>query len=382
MTQAALISDSPRDAIDGIIAVIDEGSKNGTPKLGLLLALIECCTNALGQDFMVDELTISGEDLADAYLGVHWTHVRPFGGQGVLHQLASSNREHFAITKCAELRELLIESGDLPSQLASWDQAKALLDRSFSAELKRVLREVRSNLWRNPIKRLQQLNGIEWVFLYPKPTSSDFLILNPGVGNVLAEFGPVLRPFIERQFAQIVEELNAGKIGVALADTVYGHLFLAGDRLMPNREARTLLHELQTGRCMWTGTRIDRDAPADHVAPWSRRRVTVMENFVLATTTANSSKAALLLSRTLLVRWLSWLEVNQTMLATIATKSSFVSGPDRVVEAMIALYRTNRRVPIWSGPNDVSWPTTQELDHCVVELENFKRSQVNAAPSA
>lgn len=377
-----MISGTPRDAIDGIIAVIDEGSKNGTPKLGLLLALIECCTQAIGEDVMADALAIPGIQLAEVYLGVHWSHARPFDDQGVLHQLASRNREHFALTWCERLRDLLNGAGVQPARLTSWDQSRALLERHFPLELKRAVREVRSNLWRNPIRRLQIINGIEWEFLYRSPTQSDSLVLNPGVGRTLAEFGPVLRTFIERQFAQIVETLNAEKVGIALSDTVYGHLFMAGERIMPSSDARTVLHKLQEGRCMWTGSKIDAKAPADHVAPWSRRQITVVENFVLTTTAANSSKSALLVSQSLLVRWLSWLGENQDNLANIAAATTIVSDPCRVVNSMIALYRTNRKVPLWSGPNNIAWPTTEELDRCVFELEGFKKTQLKAVPSA
>ena len=379
MSSRTFAEDSSRDAVDGILSVIDEGSKNGTPKLGLLLAIIECCTRAIERGTMVNELIISGEELADAYLGIYWNHTAPFEGHGVLHQLSSRNREHFAVTRCQRLRCLLEGRNQRSGFLTSWVESRAVLAAEFPDQLAQATREMRVNLWKNPVVRLQQFGGEEWSFLYTKTDNPWTLRLHPGVGGLLADFGPVLRPIIERRFAQIVEQLNPDKVGIVLADTVYGHLFLTAERAMPNQEARAGLLDLQSGRCMWTGSQIDRHVPADHVAPWSRRSISVLENFTLTTTSANSSKSSSLLTQPLLAHWLAWLANSLPTLKEIAESSGFVSDVSRPIDGLMGLYRTNHRVPLWGGIGETSLPTVRDLDGCVAELESFNRAQVTDA---
>ena len=275
-----------------------------------------------------------------------------------------SNREHFAVAACGKLLALLKENGCTNAILTSWVESQRLLAFSYPKEFATALKETQNILWKNAVPRLQIFEQTEWNFLYSSPKGSRQLVMNSGVARLLVTFSAVLKPIIERRFAQIVEKLNPKAIGVELSDTIYAHLFLENDRVMPSPTARKKLMELQGKRCIWTGELVHEKSPADHVVPWHRRSISVIENFVLSTPSANSSKSSHLLSANLLERWLMWLGENLQTLADLSLETNLLSNPERCVSALIGLYSNSTRAPLWDGPGIIRRPDDREQTAC------------------
>lgn len=366
-------ADFTNQAILGILSIIDESSKNGTPKLGLLLAIINFCTKTASEiGALPEQMLITGDDLALAYLEVHWMHAIPYQGQDEpLIQIGNLNRDHFAVKICKELRDTLEEDNAKVSVLNSWEASQEALTQSHQKLFKKRIRETKEILWKNAVPRLQNLEGSEINFLYAVQTGSRNLLLNSNIPDLLLTFGPVLKVLIERRFAQIVEKLNPQVAGIQLADTIYAHLFMSNERVMPGVSTRKELGALQGGRCIWSGERIDRNSPADHVIPWHRKSISVVENFVLTTPSVNSRKSSHLISALLLERWLNYLSPNLKAFSEIGAESNLISDPSRCIRELRGLYFISEGAPLWNGPGRMRAPDPREILDCQEMLTEF-----------
>ena len=84
--------DTQVDPVEGILAILDEGSATGTNKFGLLLNLIQ-----LAPQLGPDEFSISLRELTLAAVELHWDHASQFDGALALRQVTSPNRSHATV---------------------------------------------------------------------------------------------------------------------------------------------------------------------------------------------------------------------------------------------------------------------------------------------
>jgi hypothetical protein len=357
--------------IEGLISVIDEGSATGTHKFGLLLSLIEVAERlmASGPDESSERI-VSPHDLAMAYLRVYWNQTENWAKDQPLRQVVNGKGDHAALQVCAELQGLLERSGIPSARAKSFDMAMDFFSNSHPNELSAAVKAVEISLWKNPVRYLQRLGGVESPFLYHWGTNPRSLQFVPGGAELLSRFGPILQPLIEFRFARIVSVLNREVVGVPSEETVYNYLF-GSERIMPPVEIRSVYLEIQQAKCMWTGEAIDLAADADHVIPWARRRLSTIQNFVLSPSHVNSSKSATLLAPDLAVKWLQWLVEVNPQLEAAAAKYGFDSNLSRTIAYVKSVYfGATTGSPIWSGPQHIDVLTDEGRSKVIEAAEN------------
>ena len=341
------------DPIEGILAVLDRGQATGTNKFSLLLAIMELAPVA-GPDRRIPLTAIAAK-----ILELHWDQVAPFpapelGGDLVLSQVTSGNRESTAVSEVLRLRALL------PAHLRNRG-----LDRVRHAiaaqEWERSVGRVRSAALRNPVRFLQRIDGAVIPFLFTLDAGSDSLELTPHAAGDLIRYGPVLKELVQSRFVRVVLDANAALQRTNLESRVEEHLF-GSDRQMPGSSLRQELAALQGNVCLYTGRPLaHRGAPIDHVVPWSRVRLSGLGNFVVTTRSVNSSKSDLLLAPEPLARWIDHVGSNAEGLAGLAARHDWPADPEGTIEVALRLYRSLRPGVVLWAPHGVRIATERDL---------------------
>lgn len=333
------------DPIEGILAVLDEGSTTGTNRFGLLLALIDLAPS------LENDAVLSVSRIAEKLLELHWDHARSYRG-ATLRQVTSGNRENTTVLLVIkDLQEVV--GADLP-----FEQARLKIDnRVWRTAVNKVAR----GTLKNPLTRLQHLPGAPLQFLYRQLEGSpDRISFVDGALDALVRFGPVLRDLIEFRFVRFVVDANRASLGTPVADQIDEHLF-GVSRHMPPNAMRHDLWRIQNGRCLYTGQPVgdpDRSgnlASLDHVVPWSRVRLSAAENFLVTSAATNSAKRAVLLGPELLIRWVEYLRMCQEAISSTARCYGWPSDLPRVAEVAVAQYRhASPASPVWHGDAGVA----------------------------
>ena len=330
----------------------------GTNKLGLLLALID-----IAPEHVQDNQPISRRTLAERYLDLHWEHGRPYRDR-MLRQSSSKKKRRdntvaddtTVMQNVHELRDLLKKRsrGDIQHQsfeVVNHKMRSTEQKEDWKNALDRSLARIEKDLWRNPVERLQVLPGDPDPFLFLNDNSQiQFL---PNVAHELTRYSGVLRPLIEFRFAQLVAKINGEHLN-ALDFDIHEHLF-GRDRMMPPDSVRTGLTELQGSKCILTGQQIQRKKRSlDHVIPWSRSRLSAIENFVITTSSVNSSKSDSLLGPDLIDRWLEYLDDNSEQIVELADANDWPTDVERVGSVALHIYETlDPAVGVWQGDDGV-----------------------------
>lgn len=328
------------DPVEGILAVLDEGSTTGTNKFGLLLALIDLAPS------VDSDRVLSVSRIAEKLIELHWDHAKPYRGS-TLRQVASGNREN--TTFLLVVKDLQEDDGAaLP-----FEQARLKID---DRAWRTAVSEVSRGTLKNPLPRLQHLPGDPPPFLYESVSGSPARIrFVDGALEALVQYGPILRDLIEFRFVRFVADKNRASLGTSVADQIDEHLFGAS-RHMPPVAMRHDLWIIQDGRCLYTGgsvgdpARSGSRASLDHVVPWARVRLSAAENFLVTATATNSAKNAVLLAPDLLNRWVEHLKRNNEEIASVARQYGWPSDLEGLAAVAIAQYRHSRPAsPAWRG---------------------------------
>ena len=296
-----------------MLEILGHGRMTGTNKLGLLLTLLDLAPT-------LDEETpsVALDELAKRYLEIHWEHARPYNGEQLRQMSGTNGKDTTVMKEIKKLRDLLKnktrgDPSDKPLAVVELSVKKTDL---WNNELDTALESVRKALLKNPVRLLQNLPGNPEPFLYDL-NSDKSLTLLPGVAQSLTRFGGVLRPLVEFRFAQEVMKINHKTFKLPV-DDVHSHLF-GRKRVMPRQEMRDDLVEIQDERCIYTGDRLSRGGNSlDHVVPWSRARLSHIENFVMTSPTVNSSKSDSLLAPSEMEKWFSHVENKSSRLKKCA----------------------------------------------------------------
>jgi len=333
--------DAQLDPIEGILAVLDEGSVTGTNKFGVLLALIDLAPSIEDPN---GELSVWR--IAEKLIEIHWDHALGLEGLGhpPLRQVSSRNRRNTTvILEILKLRDSVGFS-------YGFEVARTMMPEHVWAN---AVREVALGTAKNPLRLLQNLPGGPPPFLYAiLPNLPARIRFQDGALEALVRYGPVIRDIVESRFVRFVTKING--LGVVEGE-VERHLF-SSTRHMPPLAMRGELWELQNGRCIYTGVPIGdpsmtgSKSSVDHVVPWSRVRLSAAENFVIASRSVNSAKNAVLLGAESLQAWISYLTKNGNEIAQIATAHGWPTDLNRVTSILIGEYRYARTsAPVWSA---------------------------------
>lgn len=316
----------------------------GTNKLGLLLALLDLAPTLDG-----DSATISRSQVAERYLEIHWEHARPYQGVTLRQSSARKKRDDgttaddtTVMQEVHRLRTLLTERhrGDLcdkPLDFIRRSVEHSDWHSAWEEALETALARVRASLLKNPVRLLQQLPGNPDPFLYEVKSNKSGLTLLPGVAESLTRFAGILRPLVEFRFAQAVVRINHETLNLPV-DDVYSHLF-GHDRIMPPPKMRERLVQIQRGRCIFTGASLPAAGGSlDHVVPWSRARLSQVENFLMTTRSVNSTKSDSMLGPAAIERWLRHLDANSAAIRECAHEHNWPSNLDSVRQVALHMY--------------------------------------------
>lgn len=339
------------DPIDGVLAILNEGSTTSANKFGLLLALIDLAPT-VGPD---DRLPLVR--VAEKLIEIYWDHVRPFGPAGApLRQVSSGNRDNAKVVLIVEALHatthgaLTYEQARLMAPDAAWDAAR---------------RQVIAATKKNALRYLQILPGSSVDFLYSLTPGNDAITFEPGVVRSLTRFSGALRPLIEFRFVRFVASINSAALGHPIEGQLHEHLF-GQRRHMPPPALRAALADLQGKRCVYTGLPLPTGSAGlsvDHVVPWSRARLSTIENFCITSRSVNSKKAQHLLAPSRMVAWIDYVTGNHDELRGLAQAHGWPHDLSRVFATAAALYRSAADpTPTWDGTqvlavgrNELEW---------------------------
>ena len=182
--------------VQRLLLIINEGQREATYKLALLLALIDWCTTNSANN---SPNRIPTSELAERVLALYWDQVLPYHppkGRNAL--VLKQGNKPLILSTVAGLRRAA-------GNTTSLTQTK----RRFATEYQRAVRAIDRVLADQPIPRLQIVNRQKIPFLYdvrwqPKKGAAivakgnGHIDLLPGVREGLAALGSLLRPIIER----------------------------------------------------------------------------------------------------------------------------------------------------------------------------------------
>ena len=345
----------------------------GTNKLGLLLALLD-----LAPERIEDNRPIAREELTERYLDIHWEHARPYGEIELRHSSVRKKRRDESVATDTTvmqqiyfLREELEDQGygDLRDQILDVVKSRVGGTDWWHRSWDSAVASTKKDLWRNPIDKLQNLPGEPQPFLYEVMGQEVRFI--PGVAEALAKFAGVLRPLVEFRFAEVVAKINRDSLGHVAEYQIHEHLF-GSDRSMPPRSMRDDLVDLQDNRCVYSNVPLDRGPKSlDHVMPWSRTRLSQIENFVITTRSANSSKSDSLLGPELVGRWLEHLVSRSSQMSQIAEEHGWPSDFERVCRTSFNIYKVlDPTTGVWQGESKGVLPIGAEGIGTIEELLN------------
>ncbi len=350
------------DPVEGVLAVLNDGSAQGTNKYGLLLALIDLAPAIEAGNIL------SVETISEKLLEIHWDHARNFN-HAPLRQLNSGNRQNTTvILEAITLQRSLVQ--DFPFQEARG----RIADRKWAE----AVHKIAFDTWRNPIRLLQNLPGNPPNFLYDMSDSRPQSIRLFGeTVDSFVRYGEVLRELIEFKFVRFVTEANKISVGKSVEDAVSEFLF-GKTRQMPPSSVRRELWELQGGRCLYTGSAIsdpsrsNSGSSLDHVIPWKRTRLSAIQNFVITGKQINSSKGAILLAPSTLSCWANYLMDNQSAIAIIAAQAGWCSDLARVTTVALSQYRhAAPATPVWDPMFGVRVLSAQGRSVAIQTLERL-----------
>ena len=353
--------DSPRlDPIQGVLEILRRASMTGTNKLGLLLTLLD-----LAPEKVRGNVRISKKEIAARYLEIHWEHGRPYGNTALRQTSAIKRRKDNTVStdttvmqEVHELRRLLRETerGDLRDR--SLDVVKNYMagtewNDDWERALDKSLARVEKSLWKNPVRLLQKLPGDPDPFLFEFSAGHPDIAFLPGVAEDLTRFSGVLRPLVEFRFSELVAAINRDTITSPEHD-IHTHLF-GRDRIMPPDGIRRGLLKLQGRRCLLTDRRIRPSSSSlDHVIPWSRTRVSQIENFLMTTPSVNSSKADSLLGPVLVKKWMNHVTDQALAIQSLAQNYNWPTDLDRVRRVALHTYEAlDPSTGVWNGTTGV-----------------------------
>lgn len=315
-------------SLEMLLSVIDSGSMTGTNKLSLLLALID-----LVPQMPSDLLEIDINTLAEKVVEISWNHTEPFHGSSPLKQLSVNNRGGLVVHQIImNLKEAFGQKSDFAS----------VRERVPKAVWQQQMSVVATNLKKNPLKFLQNIEGTSLDFLFPLDFSNNTLKLFPHAKTILLKWGSNLRVLVEARYIQFVSRLNMGEVAYSeLENYLFG-----SERFMPNENFRQELASLQNNRCILTGELLPQTKShraLDHFVPWSKTRISQIQNLTLTSSKLNSSKRDFLPDLQMIASWVEFQNEKGEALNSLASNFKW---PNQTGVTSVALKNLYEAMPV------------------------------------
>ena len=322
-----------------LLALLDSGRFTMSYKFAVLLALVDSC---------LEGLTATGEPpeelharvVADKVLELYWRQAMPYHGEGearVLRQRPEL-RKRDLVTRVAAYRESVgFDRSMAEARAADPDGYAALRSQTFATVV------------RMPLPKLQRMNrddpfgdGFLYRIGWPnevsasrlrRPDFDDRIHLKPGVGAMLVRLAGLVRPIVQRRWAEFVARRNTDVLDDLTLDE-----FLFGAERIGLHRVRPRLVALQRGACFYCGDAMGGRVEVDHFLPWSRSGDDGMDNLVAAHTRCNNAKRASLAADEHLDRWLRRSHQGHHDLQAIADGLPWPRHVDKTMAVARALY--------------------------------------------
>jgi len=162
------------------------------------------------------------------------------------------------------------------------------------------------------------------------------VLLRPDVGEYFLQLNGLLRPLIQRRWADMVAQLNR-------LEESQLEMFLFGADRVRTAKIRAGLWEIQGRRCFYCDARITDPArgQVDHFVPWSRYPDDTLDNFVVADNSCNGLKSSSMAAADHLTRWTRRFVDDSTeyaQLADLTQKAGWDRRPGRSLNVARAIY--------------------------------------------
>lgn len=274
--------------LTNIQRLLSEGQFVATYKYALLLALADIAVEA-GDD-RGDTLKITTMQIAEKFIQYYWRHVVPYvprndptAGQ-VLRQNTGS--------QAAIIRQVMLARQQFNDSLAD--------ARHDAQAWKTLVREVDQVVRQMPLWKLQTIGRDQFDFLYENLGAGTSIELRAGVAFCLRQFYALIGDLVRNAWTRYIRRHNHEALGTTsdLAE------FLFGSERADLTVIRTILEEVQAGRCFYCQKAIPRQTGhVDHFIPWSKYPVDLGHNFVVAHHSCNAAKADHLAAADFLAAW-------------------------------------------------------------------------------
>jgi 5-methylcytosine-specific restriction endonuclease McrA len=268
--------------------LLEGGSFVATYKYALLLALADLSVER-GDDSGA-ALPMPLDAIAEKFIEYYWAQCREFvppGGKGggVLRQ--NTGRQAAIIHAVRRGRQLV-------------DGRMAALQRE-PRSWRELRRRVRRTVKDMPLWRLQTIGGREEEFLYERHLVDRGIVLKPGTAYCFRRFHALIGDVVRGAWVRYIRRFNGEVVG----DSLDLHEFLFGANRHALRAAAPVLYEIQGGRCLYTGSSLQRpeSGEVDHFIPFARYPHDFGHNLVLASRRANAQKSDHLAAEEHLQRW-------------------------------------------------------------------------------
>ena len=193
-----------------------------------------------------------------------------------------------------------------------------------------------------------------------------------GVPEVLSRFAGVLRPLIEFGFTERVVKINGIGDG-SPAQEIHAHLF-GRDRVMPPEPMKKKMRDMQNGRCILTGDPLGKEISVDHLIPWSRHKLSKVENLLITTASVNSRKSDSLPGPDPIKRWVEHVLENAQAIGEMAQRYSWATDLGHVLRVALHIY--SAAVPstgVWNGRQGVQPLGKVGRESVIEKLERAER---------
>lgn len=316
-----------------LLALLDEGAFTSTYKFAVLLGLIDLCTERSGRDGKPPR-EIPSRSLALKVIELYWPHSAPFRHGNILKQNSSNQAKIISLITDFQQE---IEDGS-----SSHFQARLQAPELFEA----LVFEVEWKLIEMPLPRLQRFGTEEDRFIYDlswtaEPRRGAFsageldttIALRPGAGEKLVSLSGLLRPLVQRQWAERVVRFNRNSVReFELED------FLFGTSRTPPRRLVTDLRDLQNNECFYCRSRLATAVDVDHFIPWARHPNDNIQNLVIAHRKCNSEKRDFLSATDHVQHWCEHRDQVGSQLEAVAQRHRWMSDLGRTQSVARAIY--------------------------------------------
>lgn len=268
--------------------LLAEGQFVATYKYALLLALADIAVE-LGDDGAAS-LKIPTKQIAEKFIQYYWRQVVPYVPRSdpdagrVLRQNVGG--------QAAIIRQVIQAHRQFNTSLAN--------ARRNAKAWKMLVREVDQVVREMPLWKLQTVGREQFDFLYENCGTGTSIELRAGVAYCLRQFHALIGELVRGTWTRYIRRYNHEALGTTSDLTE----FLFGSERADLSAIRTILEDVQAGRCFYCERSIPRKAGhVDHFVPWSKYPVDLGHNFVVAHQTCNAAKADHLAAAEFLAAW-------------------------------------------------------------------------------